>query len=36
MRLNKFIAHYSTYSRREADAAILKGAVKIKPKNLFE
>lgn len=29
MRLNKFIAHYSTYSRREADAAILKGAVKI-------
>lgn len=29
MRLNKFIAHHSTYSRREADAAILKGAVKI-------
>lgn len=29
MRLNKFIAHYSTYSRREADAAVLKGAVKI-------
>jgi len=32
MRLNKFIAHHSTYSRREADAAILKGAVKIKGK----
>jgi len=32
MRLNKFIAHYSTYSRREADAAILKGAVKISGK----
>jgi len=30
MRLNKFIAHYSTFSRREADAAILKGAVKIR------
>jgi len=29
MRLNKFIAHYSTYSRREADTAVLKGAVKI-------
>ena len=29
MRLNKFIAHYSTFSRREADAAVLKGAVKI-------
>jgi 23S rRNA pseudouridine2605 synthase len=29
MRLNKFIAHYSTYSRREADAAVLNGAVKI-------
>ncbi len=29
MRLNKFIAHYSTYSRREADAAVLAGAVKI-------
>lgn len=32
MRLNKFIAHYSTYSRREADAAVLKGAVKINGK----
>jgi len=29
MRLNKFIAHYSTYSRREADKAVLDGAVKI-------
>ena len=29
MRLNKYIAHYSTYSRREADKAILDGAVKI-------
>ena len=32
MRLNKFIAHYSTFSRREADAAVLKGAVKISGK----
>ncbi len=29
MRLNKFIAHYSTYSRREADKAIESGFVKI-------
>ena len=29
MRLNKFIAHYSTYSRREADKAIESGYVKI-------
>ncbi len=29
MRLNKFIAHYSTYSRREADKAVFDGAVKI-------
>ena len=29
MRLNKFIAHYSTYSRREADQAILGGYVRI-------
>ena len=29
MRLNKFIAHYSTYSRREADQAILDGYVRI-------
>jgi 23S rRNA pseudouridine2605 synthase len=29
MRLNKFIAHYSTYSRREADQAILDGFVRI-------
>jgi 23S rRNA pseudouridine2605 synthase len=29
MRLNKFIAHYSTYSRREADVAIQKGFVKV-------
>ena len=29
MRLNKFIAHYSTYSRREADKAIQDGFVKI-------
>jgi len=29
MRLNKFIAHYSTYSRREADKAVLDGAVKV-------
>ena len=29
MRLNKFIAHYSTYSRREADQAILNGYVRI-------
>ncbi len=29
MRLNKFIAHYSTYSRREADRAIEAGYVKI-------
>lgn len=27
MRLNKFIAHYTTYSRREADAAIQAGYV---------
>jgi len=32
MRLNKFIAHYSTYSRREADKAVLDGAVKISGK----
>lgn len=32
MRLNKFIAHYSTFSRREADAAVLKGAVKVNGK----
>ena len=32
MRLNKYIAHYSTYSRREADAAVLKGAVKVNGK----
>jgi 23S rRNA pseudouridine2605 synthase len=29
MRLNKFIAHYSTYSRREADRAIQEGYVRI-------
>ena len=29
MRLNKFIAHYSTYSRREADKAIQDGYVRI-------
>lgn len=29
MRLNKFIAHYSTYSRREADQAILDGYVRV-------
>lgn len=29
MRLNKFISHYSTYSRREADQAILDGYVRI-------
>ena len=29
MRLNKFIAHYSTYSRREADKAIQYGYVRI-------
>ncbi len=29
MRLNKFIAHYSTYSRREADRAIIDGYVRI-------
>ncbi|MEA1916976.1 MAG: pseudouridine synthase [Campylobacterota bacterium] len=29
MRLNKYIAHYSTYSRREADRAILDGYVKV-------
>lgn len=29
MRLNKFIAHYSTYSRREADRAIQAGYVRI-------
>ena len=29
MRLNKFIAHYSTYSRREADRAIQDGYVRI-------
>jgi len=27
MRLNKFIAHYSTYSRREADKVIQDGYV---------
>ena len=29
MRLNKFIAHYSTYSRREADRAVQEGYVKV-------
>ena len=29
MRLNKYIAHYSSYSRREADAAIQSGYVRI-------
>ena len=29
MRLNKFIAHFSTYSRREADRAIIDGYVRI-------
>ncbi len=29
MRLNKFIAHYSTFSRREADKAIQNGYVKV-------
>lgn len=29
MRLNKFIAHYSTYSRREADKAIADGYVRV-------
>ncbi len=29
MRLNKFIAHYSSYSRREADKAIQEGYVKV-------
>lgn len=29
MRLNKYIAHYSTYSRREADKAIQEGYVKV-------
>ncbi len=29
MRLNKFIAHYTTYSRREADRAIQDGYVRI-------
>ena len=29
MRLNKFIAHYSTYSRREADKAISDGYVRV-------
>jgi len=29
MRLNKFISHHSTYSRREADRAIFDGKVKV-------
>ncbi len=29
MRLNKFIAHYSSYSRREADKAVQDGYVKV-------
>ena len=29
MRLNKFIAHYSTFSRREADRAVQEGYVKV-------
>jgi len=29
MRLNKFIAHYSTYSRREADRTVQDGFVKV-------
>ena len=29
MRLNKYIAHYSTYSRREADKAVQEGYVRI-------
>jgi 23S rRNA pseudouridine2605 synthase len=29
VRLNKYIAHYSTYSRREADKAVLDGYVRV-------
>ena len=29
MRLNKFIAHYSTYSRREADKVVQEGYVRV-------
>ncbi|WP_325335287.1 S4 domain-containing protein, partial [Sulfurimonas sp.] len=29
MRLNKYIAHHSSYSRREADKVILDGYVRI-------
>ena len=29
MRLNKFISHHSTYSRREADRAIQEGYVRV-------
>lgn len=29
MRLNKFISHYSTYSRREADKAIFSAYVRV-------
>ncbi|MEO1958894.1 MAG: S4 domain-containing protein, partial [Nautiliaceae bacterium] len=29
MRLNKFISHHTTYSRREADKLIFDGKVKV-------
>ena len=29
MRLNKYIAHHSSYSRREADKAIVDGYVRV-------
>jgi len=32
MRLNKFISHHTTYSRREADKAIFEGRVKVNGK----
>ena len=32
MRLNKFISHHTTYSRREADKLIFDGKVKINGK----
>ena len=36
MRLNKFISHHTTYSRREADKLILEGKVKVNSKVIKE
>ena len=36
VRLNKFISHNSKYSRREADAIIAEGRVKINKKTITD